>query len=114
MRQTCEEAGANRVWYNDKHDRNRACDLLQCSGASLRDSDGDIDVTFDHLSCEDRVPIGLLGRKFVQEFDVLALDITEIAKRLDKRREVLTFLFRAAGMPEHTDSSDSPAWLRLR
>ena len=79
-----------------------------------RYSDGDVDVTFDKLPCENRIPIELLRGKLVQEYDVLALDVTEIAKRLYKHREVLTLLFRAAGMPEYADFSTLPARLCLR
>jgi hypothetical protein len=109
MRQTCNKSEANRVRHNDKHDGNRACDLLQRNGTGHRYSDGDIDITFDKLPCKNRIPIDLLGGKLVQEFDVFALDVTEIAKRLDEHREVLTLFFRAAGMPEHADSGDLPA-----
>src|SRR5262249_20296270 len=114
MRQTCDKSGANRVWHKDKHDGNCACDLLQRSGAKLGYSNGDINITFDELPCEDKIPVGLLGGKLVQEFDVLALGVTEIAERLDERREVLPLFFGAAGMPEHANSGDLPAWLCRR
>jgi hypothetical protein len=109
MRQTCDKSEADRVRHNDKHDGNRACDLLQRNGTRRRYGDGDIDIAFDKLLGENRIASELLGGKPVQEFGVPVLDVTEIAKRLDEHREVLTLLFRAAGMPEHADSGDLPA-----
>jgi hypothetical protein len=88
--------------------------LLQGKGTRRRYGDCHIDIAIDKLSCENRIPIEMLGGKLVQEFDVLTPDVTQIAKRLDKHREVLTLLFRAACVPEHADPRDLPAWLRLR
>ena len=99
MRQTCDKSSADRVRHNDKHNGNCACDLLEGNSSGWRYRDGDINVTFDKLLCENRIPIELLSRKFVQELDALALDVAEIAKCLDEHGKVLTFLLRAARMP---------------
>lgn len=81
-RETLDKTATDRVRYNDKYNRNGAGGLfgLLCAQRSHRDDR--IDFVRDKLACKRAKPFGLLGGKSMQELNVLAFDIAEIAERL--------------------------------
>ena len=109
MRQTCDKSSGDWVRHNDKYNGNCACEPFQRNGTHGRYCDDDIDVAVDKFLPKGGIAIDLLGRKFVQELDVLALDVSEIGEGLNKHGEILALLLSAARVPEHTDSRDLPA-----
>src|SRR5882757_8577657 len=87
---------------------------LASPGAKSGHRDDHIDFAFGKLLRQRAKPLRLFGRKTVVQLDVLAFDITKLAKRFGQGAQIFLFLLVFACVPQHADARHCFALLRLR